>query len=49
MAISVAGVEGGVGECPRVSTQKLMQKARETLGSFALSEEQQVAYGLLDH
>jgi hypothetical protein len=49
MAISVTGVDGGVGECPRISTQQLMQKAKETLGSFTLTEEQRVAYGLLDH
>lgn len=48
MVISVSGVDGGIGECPRISTLQLIQKAKETLGSFELTEEQRVLYGLLE-
>jgi len=48
LVVSVDGLEGGVGEFARISTQELMKQAKEILGEFELSEEQRVSYGLVE-
>ena len=48
LVVSVDGLEGGVGEFARISTQELMKQAKEILGDFELSEEQRVSYGLVE-